>query len=122
MIRPAWLTRPRWVALAIVANACALVLTFAPALVPALYGCNAGPPPANVPNPKENCAAAGDRLRALECKSETGLPLWQTPDGTPFAAACEYAARDGRNWYPHCIKSIRSCEELEAAYRGKRCP
>lgn len=84
-----------------------------------LAGCNGFP--IREPVSGEQCAAAGDRLRALQCTTPDGTPLWQTPEGTPFRDACERAAVDGRNWHPECLATIESCDELEDAYRGKKC-
>lgn len=100
----------------------AVTLTVAIGIAAALQvlaGCNDFP--LREPVSGEQCAAAGERLRMLQCKSSDGTPLWQTPEGTSFADACERAAKDGRNWHPECLATIEDCGELEAAYRGKQC-
>jgi hypothetical protein len=49
------------------------------------------------------------------------LPLWQTPGGRSFAAACEYSQSQGRDWRPECIATIASCKEIDSAMRGLTC-
>jgi hypothetical protein len=71
------------------------------------------------------CGLAGERLCQLECRSSSGVPLWRTPDGGSFAAACRAALEDGRNWRPDCLARISDCSQVEAAYRaigGASCP
>jgi len=70
------------------------------------------------PEPPEptgtDCDAADERLRELQCRGERGRPLWETPDGVPFADACRYALSDGRDWSPTCLATIDSCDEVES--------
>ncbi len=86
-----------------------------------------GPDPIPVPpatcESASACECAGDRLKQLECKSKKGAPLWETPEGVPFAEACRVALEDGRHWHPECIQNISRCDETECAFRGDcRCP
>lgn len=85
-------------------------------------GCGGSGPPPLPPAPNvagapsgTPCERAGVRLAALGCREA------ETPSGTPFAAVCERAAKDGRDFHPTCIESIQTCNEVEAAYRGELC-
>jgi hypothetical protein len=71
-------------------------------------------PPAPAPDPvpasEGHCTRAGARLADLGC------PQALTPQDESFAAACERALADGRDWRPDCIATVQSCDEvLEAA-------
>lgn len=85
------------------------------ALSLALAGCvSVAPAPAPAPVPEGSCEAAGAHL------AELGCPEAKTPAGAPFAAACNAAVADGRNWHPECLARVASCSEVETAFRG--CP
>ncbi len=71
-------------------------------------------PPEPAPVQAGACEAAGERLAELGCPEAT------TPGGAPFAAACDAAAADGRDWHPGCIAQVTSCDQVETAFRG--CP
>jgi hypothetical protein len=63
--------------------------------------------------PVDVCEAAEWRLKALECRTDAGVPLWATPAGTPFATVCRAREADGDSMCPHCIAEIESCDVLE---------
>jgi hypothetical protein len=84
-----------------------------------------GPQPAPVPDPEPTPVPAGACERAQERLTALGCPEQRTPRGASFAAACEAAAADGRNWRPDCIAQVAACSEVEAAYNtveGQPCP
>jgi hypothetical protein len=68
-----------------------------------------------------DCERAGERLEELGCRDKSGAPLWQTPEGKPFAEACDYSASMGRDWKPECLATIHDCGEIDAAMRGLVC-
>jgi hypothetical protein len=74
--------------------------------------------------PADDCAAAGARLCVLACAGSDGAPLWRTPAGTPYAAACRRARDDGRDWRPSCVAKIPTCADFDRAYRSEAwsCP
>lgn len=65
-----------------------------------------------------DCERAGERLLELGCRDDYGQPLWQTPEGKPFADACEYSASTGRDWCPAAIARIEDCSGIDWAMRS----
>jgi hypothetical protein len=79
------------------------------------------PPPVD----GSQCAAAGARLRELDCRTPAGVPLWRTPGGLTFEAACRAAADDRREWRADCLARLEACEGIDRAFRaphGTPCP
>jgi hypothetical protein len=79
------------------------------------------PPPVD----GSQCAAAGARLLELGCRGPDGVPLWRTPGGLPFEAACRAAADDRREWRADCLARLQSCTDVDRAFRaphGTPCP
>lgn len=64
------------------------------------------------PIPRLPCVQACDRLADLRC------PGWEgSPDGTPCSEVCEDTESSGvARFCPWHVASIRTCEELEAAF------
>lgn len=101
-------------------------MLIAAALAAAFIACGPPPepqpgPPPIPPDPAPACERAGERLRELLCLLPNGQRAWETPEGVPFADACETAMADGRHWHPECLATIADCSELEAAFRGEVC-
>ena len=92
-----------------------------------LARCAPLPPPVD-PNPPEppapvatDCATAGDRLEALQCRTETGDPLWVSPLGESFADRCEKELAKGVEWRVDCLAQLTDCALVDAATRGEWC-
>jgi len=99
----------------------------------ALTACTCGPviPPVD-PNPPEpveppdpvpvdDCEAAGATLERLQCRDETGSPLWEGPTGESFADACQRLIGDGVPWDAACIATLTDCDDYNAAATGELC-
>lgn len=75
------------------------------------------------PGPLDDCRAAGLVLCRLACRSSAGVPLWKTPGGTPYAAACRRAVLDDRDTTKRggsrarCLSAITSCTQIESECR-----
>lgn len=85
-------------------------------------GCSwANPGPAPLP-PAGGAAPVGSPCERAQTRlTVLGCPEAATPAGTPFQTVCERAAADGRDFHPNCLATIRSCSEVEQAYRGELC-
>jgi hypothetical protein len=85
-------------------------------LVAALATCQRPPTPAT----DDDCAQAEARVFALQCRTDTGVPLWQTPAGASFRDACRAALADAprRDWHPACIARLESCADLNRVVAG----
>lgn len=77
-------------------------------------------PPAPTPTPSplppqppiaDACDLAGARLEALQCRTDAGAPIWETPAGIPFSSVCKDARRDGREYPADCISGISECSD-----------
>ena len=72
----------------------------------------------------DDCQAAEDRIRALQCTRRDGSNRWETPKGAKFADFCRWVEADGRTQRPDCIRLITTCADLDAAQQvpfGKKC-
>lgn len=73
----------------------------------------------------DTCYAAEQVLCYLGCTWDDRTPVWRTASGRWFGDICSQARADGRNWRSDCIYLMRSCDQLEAAFRvpeGTPCP
>jgi hypothetical protein len=71
----------------------------------------------------DDCELAYQKLKALQCISETGRALWVSPvDGkTPFSETCRAGYSKGVNYHPECLKQITNCDQRNEAAKGIWC-
>jgi hypothetical protein len=73
------------------------------------------------PGPQADCAAAGAKLKALQCRDGDGAPLWQGPTGVPYADDCWREYQRGYDQHAACVATISSCDQADSAFRGFLC-
>jgi hypothetical protein len=86
-----------------------------------LLGCSSAPKRSTVTPPANGdwCAAAEERLEALECRDPRGDPMWVNRRGERFAETCHAAYEQGGVFLdPQCIAEARSCQEANACPAG----
>jgi hypothetical protein len=60
------------------------------------------------------CEAAGANLLRLQCRAESGAPLWETPGHIPYSVVCRDRAAHGRNTRPDCVaRESFTCAQLD---------
>ncbi|HUU95979.1 MAG TPA: hypothetical protein VM487_09570 [Phycisphaerae bacterium] len=106
-----------------VALALALVAARCQPVIPPI---DPNPPPAPTidppaPPPVVDCETAGARLEALQCRTETGDPLWVSPLGESFADRCAKELAAGVAWRVDCLSQLDDCANVDAAVRGEWC-
>lgn len=79
------------------------------------------PGPTPVVRDTDECGAAYDNLKKLQCVRSDGAPLWVNADGELFDVTCRRVQEDGGVFIdPLCVANAATCKEARACPPSSR--